>query len=45
MIEPMAKPVEPWQLDGMSALIGALLGAAAGGVAGYLLKGSKDEDE
>lgn len=42
---PGEKPVEPWEFDGLSAIIGALLGATAGGVAGYLIRGSKDEDE
>lgn len=45
MAVPMDQPKDPWAFDGMSAIIGALLGAAAGGVAGYLIRGSKDEDE
>ena len=45
MVDIAEKPVDPWAFDGLSAIIGAAIGAAAGGVAGYLLRGSEDEDE
>lgn len=44
-VTPLDKPLPEWQFDGLSAIIGACLGAAAGGVAGYLLRGSREKDE